>query len=155
MSLEEEESSNSQNDSASPIDQLFSWKPSDILAKYQENKTDISIQTEFFLHVTNYVTRKHWDIGHANVTPSGYLNIEISDNQRTLLNPTQKDFLLGFIAYDVRWKGSVHIIAKRRLDVIEGNLNSYSKFLNDPKRLKIINNFNQLCASVADVSEEV
>ena len=64
---------------------------SDVLAKYQENKTVISIQKQFFLHVTNYVAHKHWDNGHANVTPSGYLNIYMSDNQRTILGPTQKD----------------------------------------------------------------
>ena len=73
----------------------------------------------------------------------------MSDNQRDLLNPTQNDFLFGFISYDAKGKGAVHKIAKRRLDVIEGNVNSYSKLLNDPKILKIINNFNQLCASVA------
>ena len=42
--LEEEDYSNIQNYSASPIDQFLSWKPSDLLAKYQENKTEISIQ---------------------------------------------------------------------------------------------------------------
>ena len=73
--LVEEESSNSQNDSASPIDQFCSWKPSYLLAKYQENKTEISIQKELFLRVTKYVAQKHRDIGHANFTPSDYLNI--------------------------------------------------------------------------------
>ena len=38
---------------------------------------------------------------------------------------------------------------------MEGNVNIYSKLIDDTKRLKIINNFNQLCASVAEVSEEV
>ena len=99
--------------------------------------------------------QKYWDIGHASVTPSGYLNIEMSDNQRTLLNPTQKYGFFGFIAYDAKGEGSVHKIAKRRLNVIEGNVNSYSKLLNNPERLKSINNFNQLCESVAEVSEEV
>ena len=107
IGLVEEESSNSQNDSASTIDQFFSWKPSDLLAKHQENKADISIQTEFFLHVTNYVAQKPWDIGHAKVTPSSYLNIEMSDNQRTLLNPTQKYGFFGFIAYDAKGKVEV------------------------------------------------
>ena len=71
MRLEEKKYSNSHNDSASTIEQLCSWKPSGILAKYQNNKTDISIQKEFFLHVTNYVAQKNWDIEHANITPPG------------------------------------------------------------------------------------
>ena len=79
------------------MDQFCSWKPSDLLAKYQENKTEISIQKYLFPHVTNYVAQKHWDIGHDNVTPSGYLNIEMSDKQRTLLNPTQMMFWLVFL----------------------------------------------------------
>ena len=54
----------------------------------------------------------------------------------------------------MKGKGSVHKIVKRRLDVIEENLNSYSKLLNGPKRLKIIKYFNELYASVAEVSEE-
>ena len=55
----------------------------------------------------------------------------------------------------MKGNGEVHKIAKRRLDVIEGNVNRYYKLFNDPKRLKSINNFNQLCASVVEVSEEV
>ena len=77
--LEEEEYSNIQNDSAYPIDQFCSWKSSDLFAKYQENKTDILIQKQFFLHVTNYVAKKHWDISDANVKSSGYLYILMSD----------------------------------------------------------------------------
>ena len=57
--LEEDESSNSQNDSASPIDQFCSCKPSDLIGKYQENKTDISIQKWLFFRVTNYVAQKN------------------------------------------------------------------------------------------------
>ena len=79
----------------------------------------------------------------------------MSDKQRTLINPTQKDALFGFIAYDAKGKGEVQKIAKRRLYVIEGNINSYSKFINDPKILKSINNFKHICSSAAEVSEEV
>ena len=79
----------------------------------------------------------------------------MSDNHRTLLNPTQKCVLFGFIAYDMKGKGSVQKIAKMRLDVIEGNVNIYSKFLNDLKGLKIVKDFNQICASVEEVSDKV
>ena len=44
---------------------------------------------------------------------------------------------------------------KRRLDVIERNVNSYSKLINDPEIFKNINNYYQLCSSVAEVYEEV
>ena len=63
--------------------------------------------------------------------------------------------MFGFISYDSKGKGAVQKITKIRLDVIEGNVNSYSKFLNDMKIFKSIKDFNQLYASVAQVSEEV
>ena len=66
----------------------------------------------------------------------------MSDNQWTLLNQTQKDVLFGFIAYDAKGKGAVQKIGNRKLDVIEGNVNSYSRLLNDPKILEIIRDFN-------------
>ena len=72
-----------------------------------------------------------------------------------LLNPTQNNVLFVFVAYDAKGKGVVQKKEMRRFDVIEGNVNNYSKLFNDPKRLKSINYFNQIFASVAEVSEEV
>ena len=66
----------------------------------------------------------------------------MSDNQQNLLNLTQKDVLFGFISYDAKGKGAVQKMAKRRLDLIEGNVSSYSRLLNDPKRLKSLKDFN-------------
>ena len=75
----------------------------------------------------------------------------MSDAQRNLLNPTPKDVLLGFITHDVRGKGAVQKIAKRKIDLIEGNVNSYSRLLNNPKRLGAIKDHAQLVATVAEV----
>ena len=62
--------------------------------------------------------------------------------------------MFGFIAYDAKGKGAVQKIAKRRLDVIEGNVNSHSKLLNDPKRMGAMEDLNKLVSGVAQVSEE-
>ena len=79
----------------------------------------------------------------------------MSDVQRNLLNPTPKDVLLGFITYDVvKGKGAVQKIAKRKIDFIDGNINSYSRLLNNPKRLEAIRDHAQLVATVAEVSAE-
>ena len=58
--------------------------------------------------------------------------------------------MFGFIAHEAKGKVEVQKIAYIRLDFIEGNVNSYSELLNDPKRLKRIEDFNQLRASVAE-----
>ena len=78
----------------------------------------------------------------------------MSDAQSTLLNPTPKDVLLGFITYDVKGKGAVQKIAKRKIDFIEGNVNSYSRLLNNPRRLESIKDHVELVATVAEVSAE-
>ena len=51
----------------------------------------------------------------------------MKNDQKTLLKPTAKDVLLGFITHDVKGKGVMQKIVKRKFDFIEGNENSYSK----------------------------
>jgi len=97
----------------------------------------------------------NWNIGYANVKPSDYLDVEMSDVQCTLLNPTPKHVLMGFMTYDVQGKGAVQKIAKRRLDAIQGNINSHSKVLNNPQRLAAIEEHSELIASVAECSADV
>ena len=41
-----------------------------------------------------------------------------------------------------------------KIDFIEGNVNSYSRLLNNPKRLEAIKDHAQLVATVAEVSAE-
>ena len=57
--------------------------------------------------------------------------------------------------YDVRGAGAKKKLAKRRLDVLEGNVASYARCLNDSKRLDALKEFNTLVASVAEISAEV
>ena len=90
---------------------------------------------EYFHHITDHVSRQHWHIGHANVKPGDYLDVDMSEVQQVLLNPTPKDMLIGFMTYNVKGKGAVQKIAKRKICCIEGNANIYSKLLNNPKRL--------------------
>jgi hypothetical protein len=57
----------------------------------------------YFTHVTNYIVG-----GHANATkkhrflePSSFLNVEVTDDQRYLLQPTASDVLVGNILEDL------------------------------------------------------
>ena len=91
---------------------MCSWKPTDLLSRYKENKQDELIQREYFHHITNYVSRQHWKIGHANVKPGDYIDVEMSEVQQVLLNPTPKDMLIGFMTYNVKGKGDVQKFPK-------------------------------------------
>ena len=154
--VEEESTSTTeeQTRNTAPIDDFCSWKPKHLLTKYKGDTEDKKVQKEFFHHITNHVSKQNWRIGHADVKASDYLDVEISEVQSNLLNPTPKDFLLGFITYDVKWKGAVQKIAKRKIDFIEGNVNSYSRLLNNPRRLESIKDHVELVATVAEVSAE-
>jgi len=79
----------------------------------------------------------------------------MSAAQRTLLNPQYKHVLTGFILYDVKGSGAIQKIAKRRLDMISGNVASYSRVLNDAKRLKEVAEVNQLTSLCAEVSADI
>ena len=46
-------------------------------------------------------------------------------------------------------------LAKHRLDLIDGNTNSYAKCLNDPKRMNSTRESNEVVASAANVTSEV
>ena len=74
--------------------------------------------------------------------------------QQVLLNPTQKDVLIGFTTYNVKGKGAVQKFAKREICCIEGNANRYLNLLNHPERLEAIKEHNQLSAAVAEVTAE-
>lgn len=107
-----------------------------------------------FGHMTNFVANAHWD-EVKQLEPSAALDVEMSDVQRTLFNPTYKNVLMGYILYDVKGKGAKQKIAKRRLDAISGNVGSYSKILNSSKRIKMIQEVNQLTATVAEVTADM
>lgn len=72
-----------------------------------------------------------------------------------LLKPSQKNAIAGFILYDCKGAGAKMKLAKRRLDMISGNVSSYSRLLNDAKRLEEIKELNQLASSIAMISSDV
>ena len=58
------------------------------------------------------------------------------------------------IIYDVKGDGARKKIAKCRLDMISGNISSYSRWLNEPKRLKEIQDLNELTSCVAAITAD-
>ena len=51
-------------------------------------------------------------------------------------------------------KKATKVIAKRRVDVVAGNVQSYARILNGPAQLQKIKTFNQLAASMAEYKRE-
>ena len=138
VSLQLEDTTYTPQQGLNRIDKSCSWKPIYLLSRYKDNKQDDLIQIEYFHHITNNMSRQHWHIGHANVKPGECPDVEMSEVQQFLLNPEKKYVIIGFMTYNVKGKGAVQKITKRKIYCIEGNANSYSKLLNIPKRLEAI-----------------
>ena len=135
------------------LDTVFSWKPNAIIEKYKEAPTDRTNQLTFFHHITNFVARQ--ESGKSRIlVPSAYLNVEVTDDQVELLKPSVKDVMMGAILAEAAGKGARKLIAKRRIDMIDGNIGSYSRILNSDARMEMIRDVNALAAAVAEISKE-
>ena len=80
--------------------------------------------------------------------------MEITQDQVDLLNPTPRDVQLGAIIDQCSGKKATKKMARRRIDFVSGNVNSYARMLNGPKQLEKITTSNQLSASIATLQRE-
>ena len=86
--------------------------------------------------------------------PSPYLDLEVSSDQVDLLNPTARDVQLGVIIEQCTGEAAKKVIAKRRIDIVTGNINSYARILNGPRQLEKIHTFNELAAMMSVLKQE-
>jgi len=133
---------------------FFHWQPKNLMQEHMVDKKNPEAQAKLFHHMTNYAAQMMWD-SKRKPQPSAHLDANMSEDQSELLQPSYKNTLQGFIVHDVKGKGAQNKLAKRRLDMMSGNASSYSRCLNDPKRLKQIKEMNQLAAAVASVTAEM
>ena len=71
-----------------------------------------------------------------------------------ILNPTARDVQMAAIIDQCSGKKATKVIAKRRIEFISGNVNSYARILNGPQQLQRIKTFNDLSASIAALERE-
>ena len=72
--------------------------------------------------------------------PSSYLDLEVTPDQVKLLNPTAHHVQIGAILDQCVGESSKKVIAKRRIDMVSGNVSSYARVLNGPHQLEKIRN---------------
>jgi len=124
-----------------------------VMSSWPEGRSR-SIAGELFCHMTNFVAATHgWHTG-GNLVPSTHLDIAISNEQVDLLNPTPHDIQIGAIIDQCVGRYAKRRIARRRIDIISGNINSYARILNGPAELSKIKTYNELTASMAELQKE-
>jgi hypothetical protein len=87
--------------------------------------------------------------------PSNWLDVECSKDQRKALNPTPRDLQAGAIIGQIFGYNAKTRIAKRRIDIMTGNVNSYAQIINGPSQSDSIKTYNDLAASRFEYNNEV
>lgn len=78
----------------------------------------------------------------------------MSGDQRKLLNPTYRDVLIGEILDQSSGVKATKKLAKRRIEFVHGNVNSYARVLNGQAQMDAIKTYNDLAASLATYNAE-
>ena len=111
------------------------------------------LSSDLFVAMTNYVCYHH-DTAN-DMIPSPHLNVEVSADQRKALNPTVRDIQIGAVRAQSFGDKVKTKIAKRRINFMTGNVNSYVRILNEPAQLDSISTYNNLAASLHDYHNEM
>ena len=109
----------------------------------------------FFSYITNFVSQRHSVItrGRQFLEPMVYLNVEITDEQYYLLQPTAVDVLVGNLLEDSLGQNAKKKIPSRRINFMSGNVASYSRVLNNSKVIQHIEDVNMLSVCLSKISE--
>jgi hypothetical protein len=106
----------------------------------------------FFSHITNFVSQRHSVITRG-ISFWSRGPIEITDEQRYLLQPTAADVLVGNLLEDSLGQNAKKKIPLRRINFMSGNVASYSRVLNNSEALKHNDDANMLSACISTISE--
>ena len=131
----------------------FVLKPKKIFEEYKENRISTTAQVKCFVDMKNFVATEHVSgnkqLGNREkLQPSSYLHVEMHYDQKRLMNPTTQDAQLSEIIDQDQGDKAKKREAKRRKEVISGNINSYSAVLNGKQQMEMVTDYNDLVASL-------
>ena len=78
----------------------------------------------------------------------------MTGNQKKLLNPNPNDVVMSELIDQAQGKRAKKKEAKRRQDVVIGNIGSYSAILNSEDNLKKLKDYNDLVESIGMLNAE-
>ena len=135
--------------------------PPTLTEKYKKNKEDkdvqMDVQMELFKHMTNFACRKHFGnpkLERKPYVPSAYLMVEITEDQVDFLNPSIQDVLLASVEEEAYGAHAKKKRARRRHDLVDGNIKSYARLLNSEERLNKFQEYQGLNAIISEMRRE-
>ena len=135
--------------------QMATLLPKQLVDHYKEKKGNEQAQMKLFNHATNYVARRHWKNNSTHLLPSSYLDLSITNEQINLLASTSKDVVQGSIIENAMGDGAKKKIAKRRINMFEGNIASYSRVVNSTEQLQAMEELNALTSVLDEIRADI
>lgn len=101
-----------------------------------------------FEHMSQFVRRQQKR--GETLEPSAFLDVEITDDQRAILAPSERDLTCGALMADAGGQGAQKKLAKRKLDNL-GDIKAHSGVQNDPERIRKLKATAELSASISEI----
>ena len=140
----------------------FSLKPKKLIKEFQQNPGDPKAQGNLFSHYTNHTATAHCVASAIekkngrliDLDPTAGLNVEVSELQRSLLNPTSRDMIVSDIINQAKVERAKKKEAKLKKCFMNGNTDSYSRTLKDKKSMELIVDYNYMAVGLAMLNAE-
>jgi hypothetical protein len=111
------------------VDESCMLKPPSLINAVKRSEADAKDRhvnrLKLFHHMTDYCSRT----SNATLEPSNYVNVEVSRDQLSLLNPTMRECVTGSLREELQGLSSKRNIAMRRLHMVDANLSLYGALL--------------------------
>jgi len=156
--------------------EIMKWNAKTKVDEYKKDRACPIRQLEYFHHITRVAARTHCSKVECqqkaalssqldlacltmsetdyNLKPSEYLDVVTTADQQKLLNPEYKDVVSAQLLNDAVGDGAKKLMAKCRIDMITGNLNSYSKICNSKEHLNHAIQMNQLVSVIGSMKAD-
>ena len=90
--------------------------------------TRANAQENLLNHVIKFCNQTNHNV--KELEASAYLDVKVSTDQQAILNPTVLDTITGFIIKDAKGERAKKKLVQRRLNLIDGTINSHCCLLN-------------------------
>lgn len=112
------------------------------------------MQEEYHSYLIQHVASQHVQQEGKPLIPSEYLGVEVSMDQRSLLQPSSRDVALGNALRTAFCDDAKKKIAQRKISFLTGNVASHSQLLNGDEQRQQHLDYLRLAASLGELNAE-
>ena len=124
----------------------FALNPKKLIKEFQQKPSDPKAQGNLFRHYTNHTATAHCVASAIeknngrliDLEPTHGLNVEVSELQWSLLNPTSRGIIFIDMINQAKRERVKKKEAKRNQCFMTGDTNSYSRILKDEKSMELV-----------------